>query len=199
MANLIKIIILLFAFVNIFTFIDNGNAECVVCCIIMVGYIIYDLQDRYQTKNENKVKVSKKEKKNKINIKQKKEKIKQKKEVLVDDSNNNINNKKNNSLNDLLNYKVGDEFYINGVDCSIIFCDSNKENILKNYKILSNNINDKLVNGYTLTENIMIKNICTKLNISNLGSIDINNLSILNFVSVDEYNFLKNIFEELEQ
>ena len=47
MANLIKIIILLFAFVNIFTFVDNGNAECVVCFIIMVGYIIYDLRQSY--------------------------------------------------------------------------------------------------------------------------------------------------------
>lgn len=47
MANLIKIIILFFAFVNIFTFVDNGNAECVVCCIIMVGYIIYDLRQSY--------------------------------------------------------------------------------------------------------------------------------------------------------
>lgn len=47
METLIKIIILLFAFVNIFTFANNGNAECVVCCIIMVCYIIYDLRKSY--------------------------------------------------------------------------------------------------------------------------------------------------------
>ena len=47
MANLIKIIILLFAFASIFTFANNGNAQCVICCIIMVGYIIYDLRQSY--------------------------------------------------------------------------------------------------------------------------------------------------------
>ena len=47
MVNLIKIIILLFAFANIFTFANNGNAQCVICCIIMVVYIIYDLRQSY--------------------------------------------------------------------------------------------------------------------------------------------------------
>lgn len=47
MVNLIKIIILLFAFASIFTFANNGNAQCVICCIIMVGYIIYDLRQSY--------------------------------------------------------------------------------------------------------------------------------------------------------
>lgn len=47
MTNLIKIIILFFAFANIFTFLDNCNAECAVCCIVMVGYIIYDLRKSY--------------------------------------------------------------------------------------------------------------------------------------------------------
>ena len=47
MVNLIKIIILLFAFASIFTFANNGNAQCVICCIIMVVYIIYDLRQSY--------------------------------------------------------------------------------------------------------------------------------------------------------
>lgn len=162
--------------------------------LMSVSYIGYDLKSRYKVSDKNKKMIDKKIKTNKI----KKVKKNLKEEVLVNDNNNNINNKKNNTIGDLLRYKVGDPFYINGVECSIIFCDSNKENILENYKKLSNDIDSKLVNGYTLNENIMIKNICNKLKVGNLGSIDINNLSILNFVSIDEYNFLKNIFDNLE-
>ena len=134
----------------------------------------------------NKIVNSKKEKK--FKIPSKKNSVKLEESVLP--------NNKEISLEQLLNYKVGDNFYINGIDCSIIFCDSNKENIVKNYKILSTDITAKLVNGYTLEENIMIKNICTKLNVNNLSSIDINNFTILNLISVDEYMFLKKIFNE---
>lgn len=116
--------------------------------------------------------------------------------VFEKNDSSNIINEKSNSIDSLLNYKVGDNFYINGVDCSIIFCDSNKENIVKNYDILSRDINAKLVNGYTLKENIMIKDICNKLNVGNLGNVDVNNLSLLNFINVDEYMFLKKIFSE---
>ena len=87
-------------------------------------------------------------------------------------------------------------FTINGVDCSIIFEDSIKENIIKNYHILLNNINDPLVNGYTLEENKILKSICTKLQVNNLNYIDINNISILNKINIEEYNFLKHIHEK---
>ena len=74
-----------------------------------------------------------------------------------------------------------------------IFCVFNKDNIMKNYEILSSDISAKMVNGFTLKENIMIRDICGKLNVNNLGSIDINNSSLLNIISVDEYNLLKRI------
>ena len=92
---------------------------------------------------------------------------------------------------ELLSYNKNDGFYIDGVECSIIFDDSNKDNIVKNYYILLDNVNARLVNGYTLEENKMFKNICMKLNVNNLRNIDINNASILNRVSVEEYNLLK--------
>lgn len=94
---------------------------------------------------------------------------------------------------ELLNSVDKHNFYINGVECSIIFEDSNQENIIKNYHILLNDIHAKLVNGFTLEENQLLKSICTKLQVSNLNYIDLNNVSILNRVSIEEYNFLKKI------
>ena len=89
------------------------------------------------------------------------------------------------TLEDLLASNQGEGFYIHGVDCSIIFEDSHQENILKNYQILSNDIHARLVNGYTLDENKMLKNICMKLQVNNLASIDITNVSLLNKISID--------------
>ena len=84
---------------------------------------------------------------------------------------------------ELLKYNKNNSLYINGVDCSIIFNDSNEDNIIKNYQILTNNIEDKMVNGYTLNENIMLKRICEKLNTNNLFEVNIDNFNILNKIS----------------
>lgn len=96
---------------------------------------------------------------------------------------------------ELLSHRVNDLFYINGEECSIIFEDSNQENIVKNYYILMQDIHAKLMNGYTLEENRMFKSICLKLHVGNLRRIDLNNVSILNQITVDEYNLLKRVFE----
>lgn len=112
------------------------------------------------------------------------------------DNKKTIKNKKmdlNKTLLELSKYKEGESFYINGVDCSIIFSDDNKENIIKNYNILYNDIEGCLTNGYTLKENIMIKSICQKLKVNNFDNIDLSNFNILNKIEVDEYKFLKKI------
>lgn len=96
---------------------------------------------------------------------------------------------------ELLGYKDKNNFYINDVECSIIFEDSNQENIIKNYHILLKDINSKLVNGFTLKENQLLKSICLKLQIGDLSSIDFNNTNIINRISVEEYQFLKKILE----
>ena len=116
--------------------------------------------------------------------------LKNKKEEVIEEE---IILKKILSREELLSISNKELFTINGVECGIIFEDSIPDNIVKNYHILLNNINDKLVNGYTLEENKMLKSICTKLEIRNLDNLDINNLSILNKISVEEYNFLKSI------
>ena len=97
------------------------------------------------------------------------------------------------SLEDLLKIEDKSLFSINGVNCSIIFEDSVPENIYKNYQLLRSDINNKLVNGYTLDENIMLKNICNKLQTTNLYNLDFNDVSILNKLSPEEYKFLKQI------
>lgn len=94
---------------------------------------------------------------------------------------------------ELLSISNKELFTINGVECGIIFEDSIPDNIFKNYHILLNNINDKLVNGYTLEENKILKSICTKLEIRNLDNLDLDNLSILNKITPEEYTFLKGI------
>ena len=94
---------------------------------------------------------------------------------------------------ELLSYQRGEGFYIHGVECSIIFEDSNQGNIVKNYYILLEDIHARLVNGYTLEENMMLKSICQKLQVSNLGSVDINNVSLLNKISIDEYMLLRRV------
>ena len=96
--------------------------------------------------------------------------------------------------NEILNYDYEEGLYINGEECSIIFEDSNKENIIRNYYILNNDIHATLMNGYTLEENKIFKSICMKLNVSNLGNIDIFNTNILNKINIEEYNLLKKLF-----
>lgn len=193
----------------------------IVLAIIYIGYYVYELSvcknkevivesdekisirlniiERIKRIRFKKISFRKKEKKEnnkdrKISLKKidLKKKLK-KKEVVNNDNDIDTDNKENNSLEKLISYNVGDSFYIQGIDCSIIFCDSNKENILKNYDILSQDINAKMVNGYTLDENIMIRDILKKLNVSNLGSVDVNNPVLLNVIDADEYMFLKEI------
>lgn len=96
---------------------------------------------------------------------------------------------------EILNYRYDDHFNINGVDASIIFEDSVDENIIKNYYILTEDINARLMNGYTLEENKMLKNVCLKLHTGNLKSVDLSNTNIINKISVDEYNLLKRVIE----
>ena len=96
---------------------------------------------------------------------------------------------------EILNYRYDDNFSINGVDASIIFEDSVDENIIKNYYILTEDINARLMNGYTLEENKMLKNVCLKLHTGNLKSVDLSNTNIINKISVDEYNLLKRVIE----
>ena len=66
----------------------------------------------------------------------------------------------------------------------------------KNYHILEEDINAKMVNGYTLEENKILKNICMKLQTNNLQQLDLNNISILNKISPEEYNFLTKIISQ---
>ena len=86
--------------------------------------------------------------------------------------------------------------YINGIDCSIIFEDSVRDNIFINYQILTKDINATMVNGFTLEENKLLKSICSKLGINNLENIDLDNRVILNKIDVLEYNLLKKIMRK---
>ncbi len=94
---------------------------------------------------------------------------------------------------ELLNYDKEKELYINGINVNIIFEDSNKDNIVKNYYLLLKDIDAKLANGYTLEENKLLKNICNKLNVSNLTTIDLNNLKVLDKINSEEYQILKRV------
>ena len=98
-------------------------------------------------------------------------------EVAVNVSNDDIVNK--------------DGFFIDGIDCSVIFEDRDKENIAKNYYILLNDVNARLTNGYTVSEYTKIKSIMNKLNIKDLNSINLD-INVLNRITIDEYNILKN-------
>ena len=97
----------------------------------------------------------------------------------------------NDSISSIDNELDGkDKFIIDGVDCSVIFDDLNKNEILENYYILLNDVNAKLVNGYTVHEYKRIKDIINRLNIKDMNKIkiDINKLSMITY---DEYNLLK--------
>ena len=161
--------------------------------IISTIYIIKNLSNKETIKvtKSNKLKETAKEKIHSLkNLVLKRIKTRKKIETKKEKQQNIL------SLEELLTLSNKEEFRINGVECSIIFEDSIPENIIKNYHILLNDINDKLVNGYTLEENKLLKSICTKLQVNNLKYIDIKNISILNKISVEEYNFLKQIYED---
>lgn len=85
-------------------------------------------------------------------------------------------------------------FIIDGVDCGVIFDDEDKNEVLINYYILLNDVNAKLLNGYTIHEYKKIKDIINRLNIKDLNRIklDINKLSMITY---DEYNLLKRYFK----
>lgn len=122
----------------------------------------------------------------KYHLKEKKEKTKKQKElspVIPEESLSNQN---------VVYYKKNgqDGFFIDGIDCSIIFEDDNKDNIIKNYYILLNDVNAKLINGYTLNEYKKIKNIINKLNIKDLNNIELD-VNKLSKITIDEYNLLK--------
>lgn len=162
----------------------------ILMTIIYIGYYLFNVKDETEEKKPVTSKKSWEFKKisNLINLKKKQEQSSSLK--------NQNHSPKQNLLTpeELLQYNRENGLYINGVECSIIFEDSNQENIVKNYYILQNDIHAKLVNGYTLEENRMLKNICMKLQVGNIGNIDIHNISILNKISVEEYNLLKKIF-----
>ena len=95
---------------------------------------------------------------------------------------------------ELLHFDRNQMLSIHGEDCNIIFSDSNMDHIYQNYLILSRDIHARMVNGYTLEENKMLKSICSKLQVGNLSNIDMSNVSILNKISVEEYQLLRNVF-----
>ncbi len=100
--------------------------------------------------------------------------------VITNDVSNNVSND--------LSSKEG--FFIDGIDCSAIFDDTDKENIARNYYILLNDVNAKLTNGYTVKEYTKIKNIINKLNIKDLNNVNLD-INVLNHITIDEYNILK--------
>lgn len=169
----------------------------IVMAIIYIGYYLFDnstevlktiedVKERSVLKEKHPFKKQKllpKLKLPKVHIFQKKKRKEERKEQLP-----------SLSIEELLNYDRRKGLYIDGVECSIIFEDSNQENIIQNYNILSHDIHAKMMNGYTLEENRMLKNICAKLNVGSLSNIDIHNVSILNRISVEEYNLLKRVF-----
>ena len=165
--------------VIIFILIKLSNISIVIfiiyLAIISLIYILNNLQAKEIIK--------------KLNI----EKIKSK---LITKSINNKENKTYLTLEELMAIPNKDLFTINGINCSIIFDDSIPDNILKNYHILEEDINAKMVNGYTLEENKILKNICMKLQTNNLQQLDLNNISILNKISPEEYNFLAKIINQ---
>ena len=132
-----------------------------------------------------------------------KNKVVEKETVLLFDENDNndistsdINVKIVLSPEELLEYEDKDNFYINGVECSIIFEDSIEENIIKNYYILLDDIDAPMANGFTLNENKLLKSICMKLQVMDLENIDLDSSIVLNSINDEEYNFLKNICGE---
>ena len=167
----------------------------IIFSLIYIGDYIFrqhSLQERKEMVKSKNIELAKKRKSHQEHWQTKILAWKEKKQAKKHET---INQKPILSEEELLNYQDKQRFYINGVDCSIIFEDSKKENIIKNYHILLNDMEAKLVNGYTLKENKLLRSICMKLRISNLNYIDLDNTSLLNRISPEEYNFLKSIME----
>lgn len=149
-------------------------------CLTYIGYSFFENKEEIQEKSKEKFTLWKKEQENK---KKQLSFVKKKKESIPSIT-----------KEELLMHDRTIPLYIHDEDCSIIFEDSNTENIYKNYQILAHDIHAKMVNGYTLEENKMLKNICLKLQVTRLANIDMNNVSILNKISIEEYQLLRNIF-----
>lgn len=146
-------------------------------CLTYIGYSFFENKEEIQEKSKEKITLWKKEKGNNLSF------VKKKKESIPSIT-----------KEELLMHDRTIPLYIHDEDCSIIFEDSNPENIYQNYQILEKDIHAKMVNGYTLEENKMLKNICLKLQVTRLANIDMNNVSILNKISIEEYQLLRNIF-----
>jgi hypothetical protein len=127
-----------------------------------------------------------------------KDKIKLKKKNVIDNNdiydkaaNTNVGEEKNKYSYSFKGEEVKDKgFYIDGVDCSAIFEDDNKENVSKNYYILLNDVNAKLTNGYTIKEYTKIKDILRKLRINDFNDFNFDS-NELEKISSYEYNLLK--------
>ena len=108
---------------------------------------------------------------------------------------NKIIDSKNEIVKEPIIINENDKFIIDGKDCSFIFNDPNRENVIKNYYILLTDVNARLVNGYTIDENIRIHNILNRLNIKNIHNLDLMNMEILSKMSIEEYNLLKSYLD----
>lgn len=94
-----------------------------------------------------------------------------------------------------LDFVDSEKFIIDGKDCSFIFNDPNKDNVIKNYYILLTDVNARLVNGYTIDENIKINDILNRLNVKNINNLDLMNMEILSKITIDEFNLLKSYLD----
>lgn len=149
-------------------------------CLAYIGYYLFENKEEIEAKSKNKITLLKEETaKKKISLP-----FSKKKKEFVPSI----------TKEELLMHDRSIPLYIHNEDCSIIFEDSNQENIYQNYQILEQDIHAKMVNGYTLEENKMLKNICLKLQVTRLANIDMSNVSILNKISIEEYKLLRNIF-----
>ena len=153
-------------------------------CLTYIGYAFFENKEEVEEKSKDKINL----------FKQRLKKEKTKKKVHLSFSKKKKEIIPSITKEELLMHDRSIPLYIHDEDCSIIFDDSNQENIYQNYQILEHDIHAKMVNGYTLEENKMLKNICLKLQVTRLANIDMSNVSILNKISIEEYKLLRNIF-----
>ena len=153
-------------------------------CLTYIGYAFFENKEEVEEKSKDKINL----------FKQRLKKEKPKKKVHLSFSKKKKELIPSITKEELLMHDRSIPLYIHDEDCSIIFEDSNQENIYQNYQILEQDIHAKMVNGYTLEENKMLKNICLKLQVTRLANIDMSNVSILNKISIEEYKLLRNIF-----
>lgn len=150
-------------------------------CFINISTYAYDyLKEKYNLKKYNKS--------NK----------KQEQEIIATEEQNLDHNLEPEKPQFSYNGNISNGFFIDGVDCSAIFEDMNKDEVVRNYYILLNDINAKLTNGYTIKEYTKIKNIINKLNIKDFSNINLD-INALNSITIDEYNLLKSYLSSQKQ